>query len=59
MDVVAELVNLNKAVQGAALVITGEGRFDAQACAVKRRSGWRASPAAMAYLPVVVLGYYS
>lgn len=54
VDVVAELVNLNKAVQGAALVITGEGRFDAQTLRGKTPFGV-ARIARSNGVPVVVL----
>lgn len=54
VDVVAELVNLNEAVQGAALVITGEGRFDAQTLRGKTPFGV-ARIARSNGVPVVVL----
>ena len=54
VDVVAELVGLNEAVQGAALVITGEGRFDAQTLRGKTPFGV-ARIARSNGVPVVVL----
>ena len=54
VDVVAELVNLNEAVQDAALVITGEGRFDAQTLRGKTPFGV-ARIARSNGVPVVVL----
>ncbi len=49
VDVVAQLTGLAEAVSGADLVITGEGRFDAQTLRGKTPSAWPASPASTAY----------
>lgn len=54
VEVVAELAGLADAVQGAALVITGEGRFDAQTLRGKTPLGV-ARIAQAAGVPVVVL----
>ncbi|MFF7710571.1 glycerate kinase [Pseudomonas sp. NPDC007930] len=54
VEVVAELAGLAEAVQGAALVITGEGRFDAQTLRGKTPFGV-ARVAQAAGVPVVVL----
>ena len=54
VEVVAELVGLAEAVKGADLVITGEGRFDAQTLRGKTPFGV-ASIARAEWVPVVVL----
>jgi len=54
VEVVAELVGLAKAVEGADLVITGEGRFDAQTLRGKTPFGV-ARVAQAAQVPVVVI----
>lgn len=48
VEVVAELAGLDALVQGAGLVITGEGRFDAQTLRGKTPLGWRGWPSGMA-----------
>lgn len=54
VEVVAELTNLAKQIQGADLVITGEGRFDAQTLRGKTPLGV-ARVAVQYHVPVIVL----
>ncbi len=56
VEVVAELVGLADAVRGADLVITGEGRFDAQTLRGKTPFGVARSPGSRACRVIVLAG---